>query len=56
MVYDDGRNNRCFIEEEVKLKAAQTKVVTASARLMRASEALNEAALKAFPVKDQEPH
>ena len=53
---DDGHNDRDFAEQEVKLKAAQHRVVTAAARLMRASEVLNDAALRAFPVSGEERH
>lgn len=47
---DDGRNDVDFTDQESRLHQARLKVVTATTELIRSSERLNNAALKAFPV------
>jgi len=51
---DDGRHDVNFSEREEALQRARRKVVIATTHLVKASERLNAAALKAFPAKGQE--
>lgn len=47
---DDGRSDIDFSDQEVRLQQARLKVVTATTELIRSSERLNNAALRAFPI------
>ena len=51
---DDGRNDVDFSDRELALQEAKLKLMQATAYLIRASERLNTAALKAFPLKGKE--
>jgi hypothetical protein len=51
---DDGRHDVDFSEREEALQEAKRKVVVATTHLIKASERLNTAALKAFPAKGNE--
>lgn len=55
-IYDDGRNDVDFTSQEAKLQEARMKVINATADLIRSSERLNNAALKAFPIMNEERH
>jgi hypothetical protein len=50
---DDGRNDKNFSLQESRLRAAQGRVVSATAQLVKSSERLNVAALKALPPKGE---
>ena len=47
---DDGRNDVDFTDQEVKLQRARIEVTNATTDLIRSSERLNNAALRAFPI------
>lgn len=47
---DDGRNDKDFTETQHKLQQARHQVITATTDLIRSSERLNNAALRAFPI------
>lgn len=47
---DNGKNDIDFSNQEIKLQQARLKVLNATTELVRSSERLNNAALRAFPV------
>jgi hypothetical protein len=48
---DDGRGDHDFSGQEEALREANERIVSATTRLVKASEQLNVAALRAFPTK-----
>ena len=51
---DNGQNDVDFDERETALQEAKLRLAQATAHLIRASERLNTAALRAFPLKGKE--
>lgn len=49
LVYDNGQNDMDFTDTQNRLNKARIEVVNATTDLLRSSERLNAAALKALP-------